>query len=240
MDDDQILPTYIAKPQDPHSQPSQLHFFNSLMKLIHIFETSLSPSCSKPPWMVSKEKETGTTKEDARKVIYTQMSTALEQESKLAAWLDQLPGHLRFDFNNSSPKLRKQQRSLQTRYLHTRLMIHRPNMISALRPDKGESSCESKDGFLQSILTASIRQCIECSCELMGFVEEWYGQNSLGPWWLLLQCEFPASSLQVLEAKSISTQSSSQLWPRSSPFEPEGIWCKTWTTTASTWQLKRA
>ncbi|KIW95283.1 uncharacterized protein Z519_03867 [Cladophialophora bantiana CBS 173.52] len=188
VDDDQILPAYIAKSQDPRRQPSQLHFFNSLMQLIHISETALSSSSAN----VSSKRiaNGGLAKEVTKEVIYTQISGALEQESKLATWVSGLPEHLRFDYSNSNPKLRKQQRSLQTRYLHTRLMIHRPNMISVLRLDKGLESLEGNDGFLQAVLTASIQQCVQCSCDLIRLVEEYYEQKSLGPWWLLLQFIF--------------------------------------------------
>ncbi|KIX08526.1 uncharacterized protein Z518_03182 [Rhinocladiella mackenziei CBS 650.93] len=189
-DDDQILPTYIVKSRDPTRQPSQLHFFNCLMQLIHISETALSSYSTNAPWVLSKQKNNNLSKDDPRKALYIQMAMALEQESKLVAWLGELPEHLRFDFSNSDPKLRKQRRSLQTRYLHTRLMIHRMNMIPAIRPDKGNNILGWNDKFAQSILSSSIQQCIECSCELIGLVTEYYEQNTLDPWWLLLQVIF--------------------------------------------------
>lgn len=200
VDDDQILPTYIDRSTDPKRQPSQMHFFNCLMKLIHISETALSSNSLNSPWMLSKKKDSGLTKENPRKLIYTQMTLALEQESKLAVWLEELPEHLCFDYDNTHPKLRKQQRSLQARYLHTRLMIHRLNMISALGPDKENNDIERNDNFLHSILTASIQQCIDCSCELISLVKEHYEQNNLGPWWLLLQCKIQKDNISTAQA----------------------------------------
>lgn len=188
VDDDLILPHGIAESQDPRRPPSQLHFFNHLMQLIHISETALSSSSANAPWMPSKRQTDGKSiKTDATAIIYAQLSAALEQESNLACWLEELPEHLQFDYINSNSKLRKQQKSLQARYLHTRLLIHRPNMISALKLDKSQDYLGGSDNFLQSILTASIQQCIQCSCELISLVQDHYRQNSLGPWWLLLQ-----------------------------------------------------
>ncbi|KAK5193429.1 hypothetical protein LTR99_006981 [Exophiala xenobiotica] len=202
-DDDQILPTHIAKSTDPKRPPSQLHFFNCLMQLIQISETALSSKSANNPWVLPKKKDNNLTKTDPRNVIYTQMAVALDQESKLAVWLEQLPEHLHFDFENTDSKLRRQQRSLQARYLHTRLMIHRMNMLAAAGPGKGKVLTEFNDSFLQSILTASIQQCIDCSCELASLVKEYYVQNSLGPWWLLLQFLFTTlATLFAVRARS--------------------------------------
>ncbi|KAK4944638.1 hypothetical protein LTR10_016072 [Elasticomyces elasticus] len=189
VDDDQILPTHIDKTHDPQRQPSQLHFFNSLMQLIHISESALS-SNSNGTWALARGKNNNLPKRDPRESIYTQLAMSLEQESKLVLWLEGLPEHLQFDYDNADHKLRRQQRSLETRYLHTRLMVHRLTMISALGPDKGKPYAQPTDSFLQSILTASIQQCIECSCKLIELVKKYYEQKSLGPWWLLLQFIF--------------------------------------------------
>lgn len=182
------MATSICEGDSPGRQPSQLHFFNSLMRLIPISETALS---SRPTSAAQsfRQDTNSTPKGNVKRLIYAQMSVALEQESQLAAWLDELPAHLQFDYNNTDRKLRKQQRSLQIRYQHTRLMIHRPNMIFALKPENSRGNLDRQDTFLQSILSDSIQQCIACSCELIGLVREHYEKNDLGPWWLLLQCK---------------------------------------------------
>ncbi|KIW34463.1 uncharacterized protein PV07_01241 [Cladophialophora immunda] len=189
VDDDQIFPTYIASSSG--RPPSQLLFFIHLMDLIHISEISLSSGGSSAPWKLSQEvNHDANRNHDTRGAIYTQTSVALEQESKLSTWLDNLPEHLRFNYANTDPKLRMQQRSLQIRYLHTRLMIHRPNMIFALKFDSRKENLCRNDTFFQSILSASIEQCIQCCTELLSLVKEYYEQKSLGPWWLLLQFIF--------------------------------------------------
>ncbi|KAJ9639739.1 hypothetical protein H2204_003532 [Knufia peltigerae] len=186
VDDSQILPTCIAEPTSIPHQPSQMHFFNCLMQLIQISEMALSSKSNGP-----------------RNDIYSQMSLALDQESKVAQWLERLPEHLRFNYNNTDTKLRRQQRSLQTRYLHTRLMIHRMNMLSAVSSDKRRDPSQLNDKFLQSVLAASVQQCIDCSCELISLVNDYYQQNILGPWWLLLQFIFTTlATLFALRARS--------------------------------------
>ena len=170
--------------------PSTLHFFNSLIELTRVSEAVLLSTYRDTPWCLPTGKGDSTHQDTHSSPIqlYVQMQLVMSQEEKLASWLAGLPDHLDFNYCNSNPRLRKQQRTLQVRYLHARLTIHRQSVISAIRRDKDRER-EHGDSFLNTVLIAGVRQCVESACDLANLVKQHSKEDSLGPWWLNVQCE---------------------------------------------------
>ncbi len=141
------------------------------------------------PWFLptGKDKILSPGKQSEPGQLYTQIALLAEQEGNLAAWLAGLPEHLRFSHCKVDTELRAEQQMLQIRYLHARLMIHRQNLIWTIRREKAKAS-EWKDNFLQTVIMATVHQCVECACDLVSLVTEYSKGTGLRPWWLNIQC----------------------------------------------------
>ncbi|KAF2461172.1 fungal-specific transcription factor domain-containing protein [Lineolata rhizophorae] len=192
VDDEQITEHGFVKSASSQTRkPSSMHYFNSLLDLIYVSETVLMSTYRDTPWFLpSAANETSRESNNIGSAqLYTQLELLSAQEGKLSAWLVKLPQHLQFDYRNSDSRLKKQQRTLQIRYLHARLVIHRQSVIATIRRDK-ERAAEQSDHFLRSVMAASVRQCLDCACKLVELIEEYSKDQSLGPWWLNVQFIF--------------------------------------------------
>lgn len=175
---------------DPAKGPPAIHFFNAVVQLAYITETILVSSLKDTPWCHSARTGDGSDNGDLDPIQFNiQIGLAVEQEGKLSVWTKTLPEHLQFDNPPTNPRSRSRQQMLRVRYLHTRLMIHRQNLLSVIQRDRTKTM-EPIDKFLETTLMASVRQCVECACDIVGAVKDGAQSKHMGPWWQNVQCEY--------------------------------------------------
>lgn len=188
--DEQVSGPGLIDSPETNTRGQLTHYFNALTQLIVISERVLVSTNRDTSWHPSANSDLSSTHDprSGASRLYSQLSLSADQEGRLSEWLEGLPEHLRFDHYNPDVRVRKQQRTLEIRYLHARLMVHRQTVIPAIR--YGLQQIGNGDKFLLNAVPASINQCIECACTLVKLVKEYSSQQSLGPWWMNVQCKY--------------------------------------------------
>ncbi|KAK5462564.1 hypothetical protein LTS15_002276 [Exophiala xenobiotica] len=196
--DEQITETGITELVLDNGIPCSSHFFNSMVQLAHIAESILVSISKDTPWSLPGRNANvaETTALDPIHFI-VQLGLVVEQEGKLRSWLDSLPAHLQFEAIHQSEKIRRQQSMLRVRYLHTRLMTHRQNLLSLIQCDRKRLD-SLEDDFLQTAVMGSVRTCAQCACAITEMVKSSAATQSMGPWWYNVQFLF--TSLGILFA----------------------------------------
>jgi hypothetical protein len=168
-----------------------------MVQLAHIAESILVSISKDTPWSLPGRNANvaETTALDPIHFI-VQLGLVVEQEGKLRSWLDSLPAHLQFEAIHQSEKIRRQQSMLRVRYLHTRLMTHRQNLLSLIQCDRKRLD-SLEDDFLQTAVMGSVRTCAQCACAITEMVKSSAATQSMGPWWYNVQCEFLPFILDV-------------------------------------------
>ncbi|OIW35200.1 hypothetical protein CONLIGDRAFT_627257 [Coniochaeta ligniaria NRRL 30616] len=167
--------------------PSSMHFFNAIVQLAHIAETMLAYMLRDAPWCLPGRGPRSTRDPDPIR-LNIQIGLVVEQEGKLAKWLSGLPDHLQFSAETADEKIKRQQKMLRVRYLHIRLMSHRPNLLSVIQVGRDDKATVLGDKFLESVVMASVRQCVECACDIIAVLQNTTGPEDMGAWWYHLPC----------------------------------------------------
>lgn len=169
--------------------PSPIHFFNAMVQLAHITETMLVSTFRDTPWCLPGGAQGLRESHEPDSLhLNIQIGLVIEQEGKLTAWLAGLPEHLKFDGDEVDERVKRQRNMLHVRYLHTRLMSHRQNLLSLIRRDS-ERTKKLDDKFLKTVVMASVQQCVECACDIVSLVSQSAGSKDMGAWWYNVQCE---------------------------------------------------
>lgn len=161
--------------------PSPIHFFNAIVQLAHIAETMLSYMLKDAPWCLPGHGQSSARELDPIR-LNIQIRLVVEQEGKLAMWLSGLPRHLQFDAETTDGKVKRQQKMLRVRYLHIRLMSHRPNLLSVIQAGRDKTTVLDGD-FLRSVVMASVQQCLDCACDIVTMLKDTNGPEDMGAWW---------------------------------------------------------
>lgn len=179
---------------------SSIYFFNAMVQLSHIAETIIESISKNTPWLLPvRYANAGDTGELSAIHFTIQLGTVMEQEGKLRSWYDGLPDHLQIRIPNANEKVQRQQDMLQVRYLHTRLMTHRQNLLSVMLCERKNIN-PLEDNFLRTVVMASVRLCVECACEIVKKVKNSAKSKRIGPWWYNVQCELPCPKISLCGA----------------------------------------
>lgn len=179
--DDCITDAGISDVQNSET-PSPIHHFNAVVQLAHIAETMLAYMLKDAPWCLPGYGARPTRELDPIR-LNIQIGLAVEQEGKLSMWLSGLPDHLRFGAETTDEKVKRQQKMLRVRYLHIRLMSHRPNLLSVIQVGRGKTTTVLDDDYLKSVTMASVRQCVDCACDIVAMLKDTNGPEDMGAWW---------------------------------------------------------
>lgn len=167
--------------------PSPMHFFNAIVQLAHIAETMLACMLKDAPWCLPGHVARPSRELDPIR-LNIQFGLVTEQEGKLSVWLSSLPAHLQFSAVTEDEKVKRQQKMLRVRYLHIRLMSHRPNLVSVIQIGRDSEKSVLDDNFLKTVIMASVRQCADCACDIIAVLKDITGPEDMGAWWYHLPC----------------------------------------------------
>ncbi|KEF55725.1 uncharacterized protein A1O9_08475 [Exophiala aquamarina CBS 119918] len=196
--DEQITEAGITGLVQDTGIPCSSHFFNAMVQLAHIAESILVSISKDTPWSLPGRNTNVAEATDLEPIHFIiQLGLVMEQEGKLRSWLDSLPAHLQFKAVCQSEKIRTQQSMLRVRYLHTRLMTHRQNLLSLIQCDRKRLD-SLEDDFLQTAVMGSVRTCAQCACDITEMVKNSAATQNMGPWWYNVQFIF--TSLGILFA----------------------------------------
>ncbi|KAF7306003.1 hypothetical protein HMN09_00754800 [Mycena chlorophos] len=130
--------------RQPPEKPSQLTYFNCLLKLLEI-QAAVTGSiyCTRKPTDVSGVVSAPS---DAQSIMAF--------DSALNAWLSKVPPHLRWDPERKDPVYFQQSALLHAKFYYVQILVHRPFIPSPLEP--------SRSGTLPSlaICTSAARSCV--------------------------------------------------------------------------------
>ncbi|OQV05070.1 Fungal specific transcription factor domain-containing protein [Cladophialophora immunda] len=198
VQDEQITETGIMELALDSGIPCSSQFFNSMVQLAHIAESILVSISKDTPWSLPGRNANAAETAALDPIHFiVQLAIVMEQEGKLRSWLDNLPDHLKFGAVHQSEKIRRQQSMLRVRYLHTRLMTHRQNLLSLIQCDRKRID-SLEDDFLRTVVMGSIRTCTQCACDITEMVKNSAAAQNMGPWWYNVQFLF--TSLGILFA----------------------------------------
>lgn len=118
------------------------------------------------------------------------LSTVVRLDCGLVDWHHNLPAHLRPDANNSDWKLQRQANILYTKYVTTRVMLHRKSFVAFRRNPPEET-------FQQALFISSAQQCMSNARELISFLESLHKRKMVNMWWTDAQCEWKLQSCSL-------------------------------------------
>lgn len=119
------------------------------------------------------------------------LSNVIRLDCGLVDWHRTLPAHLRPDSSTSDWKLQRQANILYTKYVTTRVLLHRKSFV-AFRRNPPE------DPFQQAVIISSAQQCINNARELINFVDALHRKKMVNMWWTDAQCEWKLCSYSFL------------------------------------------
>jgi hypothetical protein len=112
------------------------------------------------------------------------LAVSIQLDGALIAWQEGLPHHLRPNTEASEWHFERQRSVLLMRFLHTRLLIHRQNLLFYI-------SCRVSCPFQLDLIRLCIRRCVMAAYESITQMRLLRQRKSLSSFWHNSHCMLP-------------------------------------------------